>query len=284
METKFLFITVVLSQLFLMSYYFPRKIANRIQYILDSYPPSEFPKLYPKPIEYYTKKHRNYKILNLFILVLGLVLLGIVFRNFPEDSQRERWDQAIVLAFYMTQFFPLLLLEISSFSIFRHMRKIDSRTTRKAELQPRKLFDFISPILLGVVIFVYVSFVVFILYFNRFEYPWFGGYLNIVIISGGNLFFSGIAAWNMFGKKLDPYQSYEDRRRKISLIVKQMAYISIGVTVYGAFSIIAHTFEIRHFNSTFMSIYCQLIALVAFQALQIDNINFDVYKEESHPV
>jgi hypothetical protein len=33
-----------------------------------------------------------------------------------------------------------------------------------------------------------------------------------------------------------------------------------------------------------MSIYCQLIALVAFQALQIDNINFDVYKEESHPV
>jgi len=279
METKFLFVTVVLSQLFLISYFFPRKIANRIQFVLDTYSPSEYPKLYPKPIEYYTKKNRNYILLNSTVLGLGLFFLGIVFSNFPDDSQRERWDQAIVNAFFILQFFPLLLLEISSFSIFRQMRKADLRTTRKAELQPRKLFDFISPILLGIVVFVYVSFVVFILYFKRFDYPWFGGNLNIVIITGAYLFFSGIAAWNMFGKKLDPYQSHEDRRRQISLVVKQLALISIGMTLYAIFTILAHTFEIRYLGSIFMSIYFQVLAVFTFQAIQIDNINFDVYKE-----
>ena len=58
-----------------------------------------------------------------------------------------------------------------------------------------------------------------------------------------------------------------------------MVYISIGVTVYVAFSIIVHTFELRHFNSTFMSVYLQIIAVVSYQTLKIENINFDVYKE-----
>ena len=280
METKFLFSLTFLSQIILISFYFPRKLANGIQYLMETYPPSKFPKLYPKSIDYLKIKQRNYKIYNLIILVLGLVLLGIVFINFPEDSQRQRWEQAIVLAFFMIQFLPLLILEISSFNIFRHMRKTDSRTTRKAVLQPRRFFDFISPILLGVVIFVYVTFVVFIFYFKRFDYPWFGGNLNIVIITGGNLFFSGIAAWNMFGGKLDPYQSHEDRRQQISLVVKQLAFISIGMTLYGIFSILAHAFEIRYLGSIFMSIYYQLIAVVSFQAIQIEDINFEVYKED----
>ncbi|MBL7014671.1 MAG: hypothetical protein ISR83_09680 [Candidatus Marinimicrobia bacterium] len=84
----------------------------------------------------------------------------------------------------------------------------------------------------------------------------------------------------MFGKKLDPYQSNEDRRRQTSLIVKQLALISIGMTFYAIFTILAHTFEIRYLGSIFMSIYFQIIAVFTFQVIQIDNINFDVYKDE----
>jgi hypothetical protein len=59
-----------------------------------------------------------------------------------------------------------------------------------------------------------------------------------------------------------------------------MAIVSIARTIYAAFTIVAHTFELRHFGSTFMSIYFQIIAVVGLRALQIDNINFDVYKED----
>ncbi len=280
METKILFAIVFLNQLFLISFYFPRKIANRIRFVYDTYPPSKFPKLYPMPIEYYEDKQRNYKILNWFILVAGLFLVTYMFLNFPEDSYRKRWDQALVVAFFMVQFFPVLLLEIASFSLYKLMRKYDKRTERKAEIQPRRLFDFISPLLVGLVVSVYFAFVAFIVYFKQFDYPWFGGNMNIYLITGTNLFFIGIAAWNMFGKKLDPYQSFEDRRKQISLVVKQLAFISMGVTIYAAFTIGAHAFELRHFNSTFMSIYFQIIAILSLRSIHIENINFEVYKED----
>lgn len=280
METKFLFAIVFLNQLFIMSFYFPRKIANKIRFVFETYPPSKFPKLYPMPIEYYEDKHRNYKLMNWFILIAGLFLLSYMFIHFPEDSHRERWDQALIFAFFMIQFFPVLLLEIASFTLYKHMRKSDVRTERKAEIQPRRLFDFISPLLVGMAVFIYVAFVGFIIYFKQFDYPWFGGYINILIITGTNLLFIGIAAWIMFGKKLDPYQSFEDRRRQISFVVKQLALVSIGMTIYTAFTIVAHTFELRHYGSTFMSIYFQIIAVVGLRTIQIDNINFDVYKEE----
>jgi MFS family permease len=280
METKFLFAIVFLNQLFLMSFYFPKKIANRIQHVYSTYPPSKFPKLYPMPIEYYQDKQRNFRIINWFILIAGLFLLSYMFIYFPQDSHRERWDQALIGLFFMVQFSPVILLEIASFNLYKLMRKLDERTAKKAEFQPRRLFDFISPLLMGTTVLVYAAFVGFIFYFQRYDYPWFGGIMNIVIISGTNLLFIGMAVWHMFGKKLDPYQSFEDRRRQISFVIRQMAIVSIAMTIYAAFTIVAHTFEFRHFGSTFMSIYFQIIAVVGLRALQIDNINFDVYKED----
>jgi len=43
-----------LGQIFLISYYYPEKILARMDYVRATYPPSQYPRLYPKPIEYYT--------------------------------------------------------------------------------------------------------------------------------------------------------------------------------------------------------------------------------------
>ncbi len=94
--------------------------------------------------------------------------------------------------YFMVQFFPMILIEIWSFKYYKLMRKADSRTTRKAELNPRRLFDFISPTMIGMAMLVYFAFIVLILYIRQFEFPWFGGYWNIVGVTVGNLFFAGI--------------------------------------------------------------------------------------------
>ena len=31
-----------------------------MRYVFETYPPSTYPKLYPKPVEYYKKAQRNY--------------------------------------------------------------------------------------------------------------------------------------------------------------------------------------------------------------------------------
>lgn len=276
MPNDILFYFVFLSQIILLSFYFPKKMLSRIKYVFETYPPSEFPKLYPESIEYYDKARRNYKNMNLFILLAGLLLMAVLLGY----SRSGEWDKAIVNTYYMVQLFPMMLVEIGSFKYYKLMRKTDSRTTRKAELSPRRLFDFISPTMVGLAMFVYFAFISLILYIRQFEFPWFGGYWNIVAITAVNLFLAGIIIWNLYGKKRDPYQAHEDRIRQIELIVKQMIFISIAMTVYIAIVVVLASLDLRHIQPTVMSLYLQLIAVICFRTLRIDTINFEGYKED----
>ena len=275
MPDNILFYAVFLSQTLLISFYFPRKMLKRISYVFATYPPSQYPRLYPEPIAYYEKAQRNYRNLNVAVLLVGLSLLAV----FLGGSRSGEWDMSnFVFPYFIIQFFPVMLLEIRSFKYYRLMRKTDSRTTRKAELQPRRLFDFISPTMIGLAVLVYFAFIALILYIRQFDFPWFGGYWNIVGVTAGNIFFAAIVAWNMYGKKRDPYQAYEDRKRQIELVVQQMVFMSIAATTFMALEVILASLDLRDLQPTVMSLYFQLIAVVCLRTLRIDNINFAVYK------
>lgn len=275
MPESILFYAIFLSQVLLISYYFPKKMLNRVKYVLETYPPSEYPKLYPEPIEFYEKARRNYRNLNIGILLAGLLLLAVLM------GEVGSWDIGnMVFVFFMVQFVPVMLIEIRSFKYYKLMRKTDARTTRKADLSPRRLFDFISPAMIGVSICVYFAFIALTLYIRQFDLPWFGGYWNIVGVTASNLFLAGIVAWNMYGKKQDPYQASEDRRRQIELVAQQMVFVSIAATVFIAIEVILASLQLRDLQPMVQSLYFQLLAVICLRTLRIDNINFAVYKAD----
>ena len=75
-----LFYISFLSQIILMSYYFPNKLLERMQHVLTTYPPTTYPKLYPKSVEQYQMAQLAFKYVNRFILLLGfLILYAIIF-------------------------------------------------------------------------------------------------------------------------------------------------------------------------------------------------------------
>ena len=160
------------------------------------------------------------------------------------------------------------------------MRKANSRATRRAELQPRRLFDFVSPALLALAALVYVAFIVLIIYIDQFEFSWFGGYWNIVGTTAINLVFAGVVIWKMYGKKLDPHQAYEDRIRHIEVTVKTLLLISIVATLFLAITIVLASLDLRNFEPIAVSLYLQLIVVLGLRNYRIDNIDFEVYKEE----
>jgi len=271
----YLFYLVFLSQIVLISFYYPRKILGRMRYVFDTYPPSAYPKLYPKPVEYYEKTQRNYRTMNQIILLAGLILIAMGI------SRSGEWDHAIAtwcVLVFLVQVFPLALLDIWSIKCFKLMRNANSR--RKAELHPRRLLDFISPTMIGMAIFVYVAFILFVLYLRQFEFPWFGGYWNIFGITAMNLFLVGLVFWHMYGKKLNPHQTYEDRKKQIELSAKILAFVSIASTMHIAITVVLSALDLRDLQPIAMCLYFQLIAVIAFQGYRIDNTNFDVYKED----
>ena len=248
-----------------------------MKYVFETYPPSAYPKLYPKPIEFYERGQRNYRNINLYILSAGFVILALLVAN-PHDGDVHN---AIAMGYFIAQMFPVLLLDLGSLKEFKLMRNANTRTTRKAELQPRRFFDFISPTLFAVAAITYIAFVFLVVYINQFGFSWFGGYLNIVIVTAMNVLFLGVLLWHMYGKKLNPHQAYEDRVHQIKTVAKILTITSIVATLFGALDFSLSAFEIRHLLPIFLSMYFQLLAVIGLQAYRIDHTNFEVYKEDS---
>ncbi|MFK7865253.1 MAG: hypothetical protein AB8B95_13625, partial [Pseudohongiellaceae bacterium] len=88
MTVTLLFYMAFLGQIVLISYILPRKIEKNIQYVLKNYSPADYPKLYPKPFEYYTKRIKGFRVLCRTVLALGFILLGLfVTEQFNNDMQ-----------------------------------------------------------------------------------------------------------------------------------------------------------------------------------------------------
>lgn len=277
MPEHIFFHVVFLSQILLISFYYPRKILSRMKYVFETYPPSAYPKLYPNPIEHYERGRRNYRIMNLFILLTGLLILAVLL-GFSHDGDV---GNAIAMVYFFVQFIPVLLLDLSSLKEFKLMRNANSRTTRKAELHPRRLFDFISPLVFGMAAITYIAFILLVLYIRQFEFPWFGGYWNIVGVTITNLFLAGTILWFIYGKKLNPHQAHEDRRREIETIVKRVVFVSIVLTMFISLDVVLAAFDLRNLLPIALSLYFQLLAVISLETYcRVDHTNFEVYKED----
>ena len=88
-----------------------------MKYVLDTYPPASYPKLYSKPVEYYQIGQWKFKMVNRFIVLLGFaIILATLFvvdhLSFADDGFVP---QAWPAVYGMIQFLPLMALEFSEF-------------------------------------------------------------------------------------------------------------------------------------------------------------------------
>ncbi len=278
-EYNTVFYAIFLSQVLLISVYVPRQLLSRVRHVIEKYPPSTYPKLYPVPVNVVEKGLRTYRIMNLPILLIGmlLVLVGV----FSPSEEMLRWDSQSVLMFYfLLQVCPLMLVERSGFKYFRLMRKANSRTTRKAELHPRRLFDFVSPTLVSMAIFSYIVVILLVLYVIRHPFPGFAGPINIVMITAVNILFAGIVVKNLYGKRGDPHQAHADRLKGIAIAEKMMVVTSIVVNLFLAIVFVLPALNLRDLGDLFQMLFFQLCVVIGSRTLRIDNIDFEVYKDD----
>ncbi len=275
-----LFYAVFLGQIFLLSYYFPQKILSRMRYVLESYPPSIYPKLYPKPVEYYRIGQSVFKVINQFIFLLGfLILLAMLFLvdhgNFADDGFiSEAWPAA----YGMIQFLPLAALELLEFSQFKLMRKANLATRRKAELRRRGLFGFVSPTIFGLAVVLYLTAVLLDVFAHRSDglAMW---------LTGGILFMAAVGAWNLYGRKMNPHQAIDDRAKQIAANLNSLLYISMVMSAFFIMAVADEIFDLDFLDAILMSVYFQVIMILSIghvlRNLKLEDIDFDVYKNRT---
>ncbi len=275
-----LFYIVLACQALLVSAYLPSQIVGRTRHLMETYPRADYPRLYPRTTEAYKGALQTYKRLNILALLvgLGLVFVGLAW---PQEEMLG-WDTTSVLALYMAlQFAPLLVVATSGgFVFFNSRRTPDERSTRRADLRRRRVLDFVSPWAIGLAIAVYLGFVAFVIYVERFDYSWFGGYWNIVGVTGLNLVFAVVVRRQLVGKRPDPYQAEADRLRETEFTLKTMLFVSIAGTLFIALSIGMHALERGSWTPLATSLYVQLVGYASYRAFRIEGVDFEVYREE----
>jgi hypothetical protein len=284
MFENILFYPIFLSQILLISYYYPKKIISRMKFVLEKYPPEQYPKLYVKPIGFYKNVVRIFKISNQVILAIGIV--GIIGLGYLDMSHEGSIAEVIPIIYFMIQILPVFLMEVFGFAYFKMMRKADTRTTRKAELMPRRLTDFVSPIAVGLAIFMYFACLLFFYLLEGFQYDLRNDtFIIFLTLSLSNLFFCVIIYWNIYGKKLDPYQAGKDRIRQIEITVKSLVYMSILASAFLILTKSINVYNLDYLETALMSVYLQIVIWLGLGSMlkniRLEKLDFDVYKNEA---
>ncbi len=286
--TVTLFFIIFLGQILLISFYYPKKFIERMQFVLEAYPPEEYPKFYPKT-EGYSAEHslRNLisltKAINAVVIIIGVFMLGLMVFSDYEPSLKGG-DEIFVMFYFLLQAIPHTLMEISAYKHLKAMHKLYNENKRTATLAPRRLFDFVSPFAVGFAGVVYVAWLAFFIYGKTTMGPWnIEGTAVVLLITGLNILYVFLARKSLHGKKVDPYQTETGLRKTIGVQINVFVYSSIGMSCFIALTQAADMYNLELYDPVFTSGYFQLIVIfgmgLVHRSLSINTVDFSVYKE-----
>ena len=98
MTAQTLFFLAFASQIVLISIVFPRTIVSRMTYILENFPPSTHPRLYPRPVEHYEGKRSTYRTINYVIVAIGIAAFAALATM---DYERKLYGNASFFYFLL---------------------------------------------------------------------------------------------------------------------------------------------------------------------------------------
>jgi len=283
MSITILFYVLFLSQIILISYYYPKQITHRIESVLKNYPPKDYPKLYPESADKVIAATARYKLLNQIILGLGLVLMAGYALMSADYEDNQKHAEGLPLMFGMVQFIPFMLLEISGFRQFKLMRKANKRTSRTADLTPRRLFDYVSPLqVISAVVLLFI-FTYFELYINEFTIT--SDFIIMMIaLCLTHALFIGLAIWQLTGRRLDPHQATKDRSNQTQLSLQSMVAVSIFMSIFLIANSAVDAYQLGYLEIIINCVYFQVIAFLGIgnmlKTVRIDNIDFEVYRAD----
>jgi len=283
MSDNILFYLVFSSQIWLMSYYYPGKVLNRMKVVMKNHPIEKYPKLYPGSVNAAKRSQRIYKNMNQLLILIGLVLMYLYAQMSIGYDASQKHAEGMPIFFGLAQFIPIIFLQLSENSQFKKMRKANKSSKRVAELQSRGLFDFISPRLFILAVAFFIGGVLFQLLITDFVLT-----ENLIVMISTlfacNILFAIIIITNISGKKINPHLAHKDRIKQIEFTIHSLVYTSILVSIFFILTTAMRTYNLEHLEIIVNSIYFQALGMLGIGAMlrtiKIEDMDFEDYKAD----
>jgi len=266
------FLAMFLVQILVMSVLYPFRLSRLIRAGLERIPADRLAEHYPG-VDVGRAHERfltRYRTANTMVVVLGLLLLGWFFSS----MKRPDWDAGrvggMLTGYFFLQNFPTILIAWFTTRFNKVHRRSTPESRRKAILQRRALFDFVSPFTVVLAVLSYSLFAVFMFYVARHPFPGFAGpFLNIGIVTLGYILLGFVAYRQLYGRKKDPLQTHANRMHSISVMVNAIAWACIIVPIFVSLSIARQLLDLATWDPFVGSLVFLICGLLSFRALSM---------------
>lgn len=253
-----------------------------MRFVVEQYPPSTYPKLYTRTLDECLAGQKRYFVINHVIGALGLLLVFSLASNMLTVGNPKLLTM-LPCIYGMVQFVPLMYIEIKEMREYKLMREMNKSTIKKADLTPRSLFDYATPLTFLVAGTIAIVSIFMDFYWHNFDVSMgHDSVVRMITLLMCNALFMGIILWNVYGKKQNPYQANKDRFKFVQITVTTLLYLSIVMSLFFMVTAAGDVFDTESLEPLFMSIYFQLIAWISIgtrlKSMCVKDIDFDVYK------
>lgn len=226
----YLFFAVFPVQILAVSVLYPVRFTRIIRTALAKIPAERLTELYPGVDvgQAHERFIARYRAANTVVAVLGLLLLGWFLRYMQDPAWDEGTVGGIITAYFFLQYLPLALITWLTTRFNKVHRRSSPGGKRKAILQRRGLFEFVSPLTVVLAVLSFLLFASFAFYIEQDPFPGFAGpFVNIGIVMLMYVWLGAVLYWLLYVRKTDPLQTHADRMRMIGVVVNRYAWTCI---------------------------------------------------------
>ena len=242
MIEAYAFLAAFVAQILAASVIYPARLIKYVRGWSRDYGSERFAQLYPG-VDYNRWVERfvtGYRLANIVIVVLGLLLLGWFYTLIQHPDWTEKVTKRAVIYFFV-QMSPLALTAL--YAIVRYHRILlqpSQETKRKAILQRRGLFDFVSPSVVYLAAFSYFLFVAYGIWLDLYVYDnatiskrCYIAIISVTLVYALNAF---VIYKYLYGRK-NPLVTHEARVHTIGVTVRGGVYGSLAtawfISIFG---------------------------------------------------
>jgi hypothetical protein len=219
---------------------------------------------------------KRYVLLNLGLAMLGLLLLAWLYA-YMQDPHWNRGLVSILTTAYFVLFVPPMLhVYLFQEKHFKLLASSFPDRKRKATLQRRGLFDFVSPVGVFLALVAYCLFAALVIYLRRNPFLGFGGLANLVIITlvyASNAF---LIYSKLYGRK-NPIESREDRTHTLGVVLNLYVYVPIVIVIGVSINFALAILELWQWEPFVQTVGYVIFALVMFKVIGTPPRNPDEY-------
>ena len=266
----YLFLAVFPVQILALSVLYPVRFTRLIRTALANMPAERLAEMYPGVDvgQAHERFLTRYRAANTVVAVLGLLLLGWFVRYMRDAGWDEGKVGVLITAYFALQYLPIALIAWFTTRFNKVHRRSSLGGKRKAMLQRRALFDFVSPLTAVLAVLSFFLFVAFCFYVAQDPFPGFAGpFANIGLVT---LMYVGLGAvlyWLIYARKADPLQTHADRMRMIGVVVNCYAWTCILIPIFLSVSLASKLWDMNTWGPFAGSLFYLILALLSLPGL-----------------